>query len=145
MGRAGEMQHYAASIPGQEKGDWIMKNSKRILWFSAEVLSTLILAALCGLPAAAQLTPTGPQVLSNAVANEPIQFDVSRPLAELVTEAPAQQQGAYVTHPPMNPKLPLTGAQQSQVGEAAGALQPLSVPLISATIGLSFEGVGNKT
>jgi hypothetical protein len=39
----------------------------------------------------------------------------------------------------------LTGAQQSQVGEAAGALQPLSVPLISATIGLSFEGVGNKT
>ena len=32
-----------------------------------------------------------PHVLSNAVVNEPIHFDVSRPLAELVTEAPAQR------------------------------------------------------
>ena len=47
--------------------------------------------ALCGLPAAAQQAATQPQVLSNAVANEPIQFDVSRPLAELLKEAPAQQ------------------------------------------------------
>jgi hypothetical protein len=51
---------------------------------AATVLSALILAALWGLPAAAQQKPTQPEVLSNAVANEPIQFDVSRPLAEMV-------------------------------------------------------------
>ena len=55
------------------------------------LLSMLILVALWGLPAAAQQTTAGPQVLSNAVANAPIQFDVSRPLAQLLREAPAQQ------------------------------------------------------
>jgi hypothetical protein len=120
------------------------KNNKRILCFSVAVLSTLILAALSGLPAAAQQTPTQPEVLSNAVANAPIQFDVSRPLAQLLREAPAQQQGDRVTHAPMQPKLQqLKGAQLSQGGVAASALQPLIAPLsaISATIGLSFEGV----
>jgi hypothetical protein len=110
------------------------------------VLSMLILAVLCGLPAAAQQTPTGPQVLSNAVVNQPIQFDVSPPLTELSREAPAQQGGAHVTHPPMQPKLQqFTGTQLSQGAKAAGALQPLISPLISATIGLSFEGVGNTS
>ena len=56
------------------------------------VLSALFLIALCGLPAAAQQTP---QVLSNAAANAPIQFDVSRPLAQLLREAPAQQPGLF--------------------------------------------------
>ena len=65
------------------------KNSKRVLCFSVAVVSALILAALCGLPAAAQQTPTGPKVLSNAVVNQSIQFDVSRPLAEVLREAPA--------------------------------------------------------
>ncbi len=110
------------------------------------VLSALFLVALCGLPAAAQQTPTGPQVLSNAVVNQPIQFDVSPPLTELLREAPAQQGGTYVTHPPMQPKLQqFTGAQLSQGTKAAGALQPLIGPLISAIIGLSFEGVGNTS
>jgi hypothetical protein len=105
------------------------------------VLSALFLVALSGLPAAAQQAP---QVLSNAVASAPIQFDVSRPLAQLLREAPAQQQGDRVTHAPMQPKLQqLKGAQLSQGGVAASALQPLIAPLsaISATIGLSFEGV----
>jgi hypothetical protein len=108
---------------------------------AAAVLSALILAALLGLPAAAQQTP---QMLSNAVANAPIQFDVSRPLAQLLREAPAQQLGDRVTHAPMQPKLQqLKGAQLSQGGVAASALQPLIAPrsAISATIGLSFEGV----
>jgi hypothetical protein len=104
------------------------------------VLSALILAALFGVPAAAQQTP---QVLSNAVANAPIQFDVSRPLAQLLREAPAQQQGDRVTHAPMQPKLQqLKGAQLSQGAKAAGALQPLIGGSITATVGLSFEGVG---
>ena len=108
------------------------------------LLSVLILVALWGIPASAQQTPTQPQVLGNAVANAPIQFDVSRPLAQLLREAPAQQQGDRVTHAPMQPKLQqLKGAQLSQGGVAASALQPLIAPLsaISATIGLSFGGV----
>jgi hypothetical protein len=121
------------------------KNNKRILCFSVAGLSTLILAALSGLPAAAQQTPTEPKVLSNAVVNEPIQFDVSPPLAELVREAPAQQ-GFRMMHAPKRPKLQqLKGAQQSQGTGAAAALQPWIAPLISATIGLSFEGVGNTS
>ena len=120
------------------------KNNQKILCFSVAVLSALILAALCGLPATAQQTPTKPKVLSNAVVNEPIRFDVSPPLAELVTKAPAQQ-GVRVVHAPMQPKLErLTSSQRSQGARAAGALQPVA-PLISATIGLSFEGVGNTS
>lgn len=120
------------------------KNNKRVLCFSVAVLAALILAAPSGLRAAQQ-TPTEPQVLTNAVANEPIQFDVSPPLAELLTEAPPQQ-GVRLMHAPMKPKLQqLMGAQQSQVAEAASALQPLIASPISATIGLSFEGVGNTS
>jgi hypothetical protein len=68
---------------------------------AAAVLSALILAALWGLPAEAQQTP---QVLSNAVTNPPIQFDVSRPLAEMLREAPAQQGIRHVMHEPLKPK-----------------------------------------
>jgi hypothetical protein len=121
------------------------KTSKRIFRPSVAVVFTLILSALCGFPAAAQQAPTQPQVLSNAVVNKPIQFDVSRPLAELATEAPAQP-GIRLKHAPRQPKLQqVTGVQQNHSAVAAAALQPLSVPAISATIGLSFEGVGNTS
>jgi hypothetical protein len=121
------------------------KNNKGILWFSAAALSALILAAPSGLRAAPQRTPTEPQVLSNAEVNEPLHFDVSPSLAKLPTEAPAQQ-GVRLMHAPKRPKLQqLTGAQQSQGAGAAAALQPLIAPLISAAIGLSFEGVGNTS
>ena len=127
----------------REEANVIM--NKRILCFSVAVLSVLILAALSGLRAAPLQTPTEPQVLSNAIVNEPIQFDVSPPLVELAMETPAQQ-GVRLKHAPRGPKLQqLTGAQQSQGALAAGALQPLIAPLISATIGLSFEGVGNTS
>ena len=121
------------------------KNSERVLCFSVTVLSALILAALCGLPAAAQQTLTRPKVLSNAVVNQSIQFDVSRPLAEVVREAPAMQ-GSRTMHAPKRPKLQqLTSARQSQAGREAAAVQPLIASPISATVGLSFEGVGNTS
>jgi hypothetical protein len=119
--------------------------SKRTLSFSAAVLSALTLAAPTGVRAAPHQTPIEPQVLSNAVVNEPIQFDVSPPLAELQTAGPAQQ-GVRVMHAPMRPKpQPLPLAQQSLGVGAVSAVQSLIAPLISATIGLSFEGVGNTT
>jgi hypothetical protein len=106
-------------------------------------LSVLCLAVTCAVPAAAQQTSTQPQVLSNAVANQPMQFDVSPPLAELANEAPALQV-LRMMHAPMQPKLQqLTGARQSQVEGATAAIQPWNDHHNGATIGLSFEGVGN--
>ena len=120
-------------------------NSKSTLCFSLAVLSALILAALCGLPAAAQQSPTQPQVLGKAVVNAPVHFDVSPALAALVTE-PGAQQAARLMHSPKRTKLQqLTAAPQSQSRETASALQPSIAPLVSATVGLSFEGVGNTS
>ena len=102
------------------------------------------LAALAiTLPAsAAQQTLTAPKVLSNAVANKPIQFDVSRPLAEMAAKAQALQSDR-VTHAPLRPKLSkMTAAQLSKGAATPSALQPLIGSRISATVGLSFEGVG---
>jgi hypothetical protein len=124
------------------------RNSKPILWFSVAVVSALSVTALCGLPAAAQQAATQPQVLRNAVVNEPSHFDVSAPLAALVATASVQQ-GVRAMHAPMMPKLQqLTSAPLSLGAGAAIAVQPLvsnplvSAPLISATKGLGFEGVG---
>ena len=106
-------------------------------------LSVLCLAVICAVPAWAQQRQSQPQVLSGAVVNEPTHFDVSPSLAELVKEAPAPQ-GIRLMHAPMRPKMKqLAGPQKSQGAEAANAAQPLSGSVISATVGLSFEGVGN--
>jgi hypothetical protein len=112
------------------------KASNGILWFSAAVLSALTLAVPSGLRAA-------PQVLSNAIANGPNQFDVSAPLGALVSEAPAQQ-GVRLMHKPMQPKLQRFTSDEQALDAAEGsALKSLISPAVSAAIGLSFEGVGN--
>ncbi|HEV3240372.1 MAG TPA: hypothetical protein VG429_08200 [Casimicrobiaceae bacterium] len=117
------------------------ENRERILSFSVAALSALTLAAPNGLRAAPHQAPAEPQVLSNAVANEPIQFDVSPKLRALVSEAPAQQD--RLTHAPLLPKLqPSTVAPLSEGAKAAAALQPLVAPANSATVGLGFAGVG---
>ena len=111
-------------------------NGKRVFCFSAAILSMLTLAAPSCVWAA-------PQVLSNAVANEPVRFDVSPTLGALVSQAPAQQ-GAGLMHKPKQPKPQrFTSAQQGQGTAVASAAQALLSPAAKATIGLSFEGVGN--
>jgi hypothetical protein len=122
----------------------IMKYCKRILSFSAAVLSALTLAAPSGLGAAPHQTPAEPQVVSNAVANEPMKFDVSPQLGELVSGARVQQAvSVALMHKPLQPKK-FTSTEQSQGAVAASAAQPLITSLTTgATIGLSFEGVGN--
>ena len=122
-----------------------MKSDKRSLCCSVAVVSGLILASLCGLRAAAQQTPVQPQVLGNAVVNEPMQFDVSPPLGELLKETPTYQ-GSRLIHAPMLPKLrQLTNAQHIQGAEAAAGVEASIAPRIRATIRLSFEGVGNTS
>jgi hypothetical protein len=117
-------------------------NTSGVLCFPVAVLSTLSLIALCGLPAVALQTTIQPQVLSNAVMNEPSHFDVSAPLAELVTTA-SLSQGVRAMHAPMKTKLPrLMSAQMIQGAVVASVAQPLIGSLISATKGLGFEGVG---
>jgi hypothetical protein len=115
----------------------------RFLAMCTTSLSVLCLTVICVVQAWAQQTTSQPQVLGNAVVNQAIHFDVSPPLAEMAMEAPAQR-SARVMHAPMRTKLQQsTNAQQSQITAASSALQPDSSP-ISATIGLSFEGVGNS-
>ena len=80
------------------------KNNKRSLCCTVAVVSALILAPPSGLRAAPQQTPAEPEVLSNAVVNEPIQFDVSPQLSEMLAQA-APQGGFRVTHAPRMPKL----------------------------------------
>lgn len=115
----------------------------RFLVMCATSLCVLCLTVICAVPACAQQTPSQPQVLSNAVVNQAIHFDVSPPLAEMAVEAPSQQ-SVHVMHAPKRPKLQQsTNAQHSQVAAGDGALQPLLSSPVSATLGLSFEGVGN--
>ena len=69
------------------------KNGKRVLWLSAAFLSALILAALCGVPAAAQQTASQPKVIGNATVSAPIHSDVSQSLAEMLAQAPVGSPG----------------------------------------------------
>jgi hypothetical protein len=115
------------------------KTVKKASAFSVPALSLLCLTVMCALQASAQQGPTGgPQVLSNAVVNEPIQFDVSPPLSQMLTQVPPQQ-GVQKIIPVLLPKLDKLKGFAQQRGSA-----PFSSPgpLISATIGLSFQGVG---
>jgi hypothetical protein len=105
------------------------------------IVTTLILATLCCVPAFAQVQP---QEISNAVANEPTHFDISPPLSELATQAPSQSLGPITVHPVLRPKLAkLQGIGQPRPDATASPISPS--PLITATIGLSFEGVGNTS
>lgn len=113
-------------------------------------LSALTLAAASDLGGAPHQTPAEPQVLTGAVANGPMKFDVSPQLSELVSGAQIQQVVAVsLMHKPLQPKpftSNSTSTRQSQGAVAASAAQPLVTPLATgATIGLSFEGVGNTS
>jgi hypothetical protein len=63
--------------------------SLKSLWVIVACLFVTLAVTLWA--SAAQQTSTAPQVLSNAVANKPIHFDVLQPLAEIATRAPALQ------------------------------------------------------
>ena len=90
-----------------------------------------------------QSTPVGPQVISNAVANGPIAFDVSPPLSEMINAPAAAPQGSPALIPVLRPKLQqLMQASPAQAG--GGPFQGFAGPFIGATVGLNFDGVGNN-
>jgi hypothetical protein len=87
--------------------------------------------------------PSGPQVISNAVASGPIAFDVSPPLSEMINAPAAAPQGSPALIPVLRPKLQQL-MQASPAPAAGGPFQGFAGPFIGATVGLSFDGVGNN-
>jgi hypothetical protein len=62
-----------------------------ISWYSVALRSALSFAILCTFPAGAQPPATQPQLLSNAVANAPVQFDASAGLTALLSQDSVSQ------------------------------------------------------
>lgn len=119
----------------------MQKNRERNLYSFGAAMSALLLIAQSCVLAASPQTAAQPQVLSNAVANDPVRFDVSPPLTALLATAPAQQ-AIYQTHSPIMPKQQLSVSQLSQGVKAASGFQPSIGSLVSATTRREFEGVG---
>src|SRR5260370_18871750 len=80
-----------------------MNNIKRISIFSVAALAVLCVAVICSVPAAAQSRPQ-PQVISNAVVQQPVHFDVSPPLRDIALQAPTRP-GGNQADAPLRPKL----------------------------------------
>jgi hypothetical protein len=127
----------------KENKETMRDDRKRISMFIVSTLAVLCLVFMCTVPVAAQAGPQ-PQVLSNAVVNQPLQFDISPPLRDLAAKAPAPQ-GVRVIRPLLQPKLDKLKAAVQQ-GEPAGgsALAPSAGAPLSATIGLNFDGIGQN-
>jgi hypothetical protein len=120
------------------------RNNVNAFSYSLPLIFSVILAAMCGFPAAGQQASTKSKVLNNAVVNPPLKFDVSPPLGEMLTLV-AVPGSSHATHAPLHPKQRQPNglqANQTAVAPAAG-LAPSASPLIGATVGLSFEGVGD--
>jgi hypothetical protein len=131
----------------KDRGKIMMNENIGISWYSVALSCAFSLAILCTFPAAAQSTATEPQVLGNAVANGPVQFDASPGLTALLNQASVNQASVApstrVMQAPMKPKRPQTTVfPLSQLEASAATSQPLIGPRVQASVGRSFEGVG---
>ena len=109
------------------------KTSRPILWFTAMLVSVLSLM----IAYAPRATAQQPKVLSNAVSNAPLRFDVSPPLGSLVTPPPTSK-SSHVPHAPIKPKVHGQGQADTSQNAAVPALLSAQV---TATQGLGFAGV----
>ena len=118
-------------------------NKKRASAIFGVALCTLSLALTGVIQARAQRGQA--QVVSNAVVNKPIHFDVSPPLRDLAVQVSPPEQVRLI-HPPLRPMLnKLQGAAQQGASARSAAIQASpSAPIVPATIGLSFDGVGEN-
>jgi len=116
---------------------------RKCVYLSLAILTALILTAAGTLPAFAQ-GAAQVQVISSAVVNQPTHFDVSPPLSQMVMQNPGPGFGPAAIHSVLRPKLAkLQAMGQPRPTAASSPISPS--PLISASIGLSFEGVGNTS
>jgi hypothetical protein len=108
------------------------------------VVCLLFIAAVAPVSLASQDAPVQPLVLTNPEVNQPVHFDISRPLREMATEV-SLPQGAHVAPPVRYPHLRLLmeAAQSVQEQPADPVIQTVGGPLVSATLGLNLLGVGN--
>jgi hypothetical protein len=122
-----------------------MREKKRISLFAVVTSCLLGLALVSTLPAGAQVRPARPQVLSNAVVNQPIAFDTSPALRDLPVIA-VPSAGNQPIDPPLLPKVGTRQASAAQTTSIANAAsQSLPGPPIDVTVGLNFDGVGQNT
>ena len=94
----------------------------------------LCLVALAVGLSSLSLMAAQPQVLSNAVVNEPVQADVSAPLRNYPAEPITLSSQA---HAPLKPKL----QQLKAMGNAAGQPMQSPVGLAGPSVGLNFQGI----
>ncbi len=112
-------------------------DTRRFSMLYVGVMAALLLAATCALPAFAQ-GHGQVQVLSNAVQNFPVRFDVSPPLRGMMTQPSAVPSSSRVV-PILAPKKPFPSTRPP------GPAPEVPVPAISATLGLNFAGVSNTS
>jgi hypothetical protein len=91
-----------------------------------------------------QQAPTHSQVLSNAVVNYPIEADVSPPLSSMAA-APFSGTPSVAVIPRPLPTKPRAATPAAGRAGALPAAAANPGPPISATIGMTFEGVGNTS
>ena len=118
----------------------MQKKNKRTVYFFRAASALLLMVPSCLLAASSQ-APAQPQILGNAVASDPVRFDISPPLRALSTTAPAQK-SIRQSHSPLKPKQQSAGAKLKQGVNAAGTFRPAVGSRVSATTSLGFEGVG---
>ena len=103
-------------------------------WKPVSVPFLFFAALVSAVPAPAQQGSSKPTVIP------PVSYDISPPLADLVAsappEAPTGQRNIPLRRPARPAPAPPTSVTQDQ------ALQQLSLPLVSATPGLDFDGMG---
>src|SRR6267154_2610647 len=93
----------------------------------------VVLASAVPVPAPAQQTSSNPTVIP------PVSYDISPPLVDLVASAPPKAATSQRNIPLRRPRPPV--APPASVTQDS-ALQQLSLPLVSTSPGLDFDGIG---
>jgi hypothetical protein len=98
------------------------------------VLPLFFVVLASAVPVAAQQTSSNPTVIP------PVSYDISPPLVDLVASAPPKAPTSQRNIPLRQPARPIPAAPASVTQDQA--LQQLSLPLVSTSPGLDFDGIG---
>ena len=98
------------------------------------ILPLFLVALASAVPAPAQQVSSKPTVIS------PVSYDISPPLVDLVASAPPKTPTGQRSIPLRRPAQPTPAPPASVTQDQA--LQQLSLPLVSTTAGLNFDGIG---